>query len=145
VTFRPYQSEYVDVVLGEQINSWTDLGGGFYSKNFSGLGFDISSVKAIEEGANGLLEFDSLASLQNLSYAPGVNAFYVNDGIQVVYLRLNALTPSDIFFVDIDAEVNVISPYITWQNLTLSYAHQGFDVDWYGVGLIVSMGVIWVT
>ena len=27
----------------------------------------------------------------------------------------------------------IVLPYITWQNLTLSYAHQGFDVDWYGV------------
>lgn len=133
VTFKPYQSESVNIIFGEKVSVWSDLGGGFYSKDFSSLDFDVTNLKVIKEGGNGLMEADSLANLQNISYAPGESLFYVNDVTSTVYLRLIGLTTSSLFFVDKASKVNVISPYITWENLDLSYAYQGFNAGWYGI------------
>lgn len=133
VVFKPYQNESVNIFLGQKFNSWSDLGSGIYSKNFSSLNFDLASLKAITENSLALLEADSISHLQDNNYAQGQNLFYVNENTGTVYLRLTGVNTDNIFFVDQNSQIKVEAPFITWQNLNIAYGYKGFNVGFYGI------------
>ncbi|MFA5059773.1 MAG: right-handed parallel beta-helix repeat-containing protein [Candidatus Omnitrophota bacterium] len=134
VTFKPYGAESVTIRLGEHYDSgWVNSDNGIYSRDFSGSGFDLTSLKAIGENSYGLLAAANLAELQSAGFAAGQDAFYVETTNNTVYLRLVNLNPENVFFVDRESVIKVQSPFVTFENLNIEYAYQGFRVTLYGV------------
>lgn len=134
VTFKAYQNEDVTIRPGKTFsNGWSSLGNGVYSRDFSSDNFNLSSLKAIKVNSYGLIETSSLANLQNSLYAPGEDLFFVDEEQNKVYLRVNIINPNNIYFVDSNSQIKIISPFVSFEDIKLEYAYRGFYVYFYGV------------